>query len=125
MHRAIQPSGGFQAEAERLLYEDVDPDTGFMLHPDMKWDGSDVNSLYCIAMCVRRDVRSLRDLRPAHLPLLHKLQATVPKVPPHGLHPLFPLVMSNRRLPAVTRSLSCVSVASKAPSQVSRAHFPS
>ena len=23
---------------ERLLFEDPDPDTGFMLHPDLKWD---------------------------------------------------------------------------------------
>lgn len=27
-----------QAEVERLLFEDPDPDTGFMLHPDLKWD---------------------------------------------------------------------------------------
>ena len=26
-----------QAEAERLLYEDADPEVGFMLHPDLKW----------------------------------------------------------------------------------------
>lgn len=26
-----------QAEVERLLFEDPDPDTGFMLHPDLKW----------------------------------------------------------------------------------------
>ena len=28
-----------QAEAERLLFEDPDPDTGFMMHPDLKWVG--------------------------------------------------------------------------------------
>jgi hypothetical protein len=28
----------WQAEVERLLFEDPDPDTGFMLHPDLKWD---------------------------------------------------------------------------------------
>lgn len=27
-----------QAEADRLLFEDSDPETGFMLHPDLKWD---------------------------------------------------------------------------------------
>ena len=26
----------WQAEAERLLFEDPDPETGFMLHPDLK-----------------------------------------------------------------------------------------
>jgi len=29
-----------QAEVERLVFEDSDPDTGFMLHPDMKWVGA-------------------------------------------------------------------------------------
>ena len=27
----------FQAEVERLIFEDPAPDTGFMLHPDLKW----------------------------------------------------------------------------------------
>jgi m7GpppX diphosphatase len=27
-----------KAEVERLLFEDPDPDIGFMLHPDLKWD---------------------------------------------------------------------------------------
>jgi hypothetical protein len=30
--------GALQAEVERLLFEDPDPDMGFMLHPDLKWD---------------------------------------------------------------------------------------
>ena len=29
-------------ETERLLFEDADPETGFMLHPDQKWDQSQV-----------------------------------------------------------------------------------
>jgi m7GpppX diphosphatase len=29
-------------EVERLLFEDSDPDTGFMLHPDLKWDQTQV-----------------------------------------------------------------------------------
>eukprot|EP00891_Asterochloris_glomerata_P004472 jgi/Astpho2/4472/e_gw1.00067.224.1_t len=58
------------AEVERLLFEDPDPATGFMLHPDLKWDQAQVTGLYCVAICHRRDVRSLRDLRAEHLPLL-------------------------------------------------------
>eukprot|EP00884_Botryococcus_braunii_P020463 jgi/Botrbrau1/70/Bobra.0022s0062.1 len=69
-----------KAEAERLIFEDTDPETGFMLHPDMKWDGKEAAALYCIALCLRRDVRSLRDLRPSHLPLLRNLQTRVPQV---------------------------------------------
>ena len=42
-----------QAEAERLLFEDPDPETGFMLHPDLKWDQTQPQSLYCIALCHR------------------------------------------------------------------------
>lgn len=26
-----------QAETDRMLFEDSDPATGFMLHPDLKW----------------------------------------------------------------------------------------
>ena len=26
-----------QAEADRLIFEDADPETGFLMHPDLKW----------------------------------------------------------------------------------------
>ena len=26
-----------QAEADRLIFEDADPQIGFLLHPDLKW----------------------------------------------------------------------------------------
>ena len=26
-----------KAEADRLIFEDADPETGFLLHPDLKW----------------------------------------------------------------------------------------
>lgn len=29
-------------EADRMIFEDPDPTTGFMLHPDLKWDRSQV-----------------------------------------------------------------------------------
>jgi hypothetical protein len=39
-------------EADRLLYEDPDPDIGFMLHPDLKWDQSQVCSpTRCLQFC--------------------------------------------------------------------------
>lgn len=78
------PSGSIQwvynvlekkAEAERMLFEDADAQTGFMLHPDMKWDQTQLDGLYCLAICHRRDVRSLRDLNAAHLPLLRNIRA--------------------------------------------------
>lgn len=29
-------------EVDRLLFEDTDPEVGFMLHPDLKWDQTQV-----------------------------------------------------------------------------------
>ena len=43
-----------QAEVERLLFEDAESETGFMLHPDLKWDQTQPQSLYCLALCHRR-----------------------------------------------------------------------
>ncbi|CAL8465012.1 g4547 [Coccomyxa elongata] len=40
----------------------------------MKWDQKHVEGLYCIAIVHRRDVRSLRDLRGEHLPLLRSMR---------------------------------------------------
>ncbi|BDA50605.1 m7GpppX diphosphatase [Coccomyxa sp. Obi] len=65
---------GKKAEVERLIFEDDDLTTGFVLHPDMKWDQKHVEGLYCIAIVHRRDVRSLRDLRQEHLPLLRNMR---------------------------------------------------
>ena len=42
-----------QAEVDRLLFDDPDPDMGFMLHPDLKWDQTQPQSLYCLALCHR------------------------------------------------------------------------
>ncbi|KAK9837321.1 hypothetical protein WJX81_006094 [Elliptochloris bilobata] len=64
-----------RAEVDRLIFEDPDEETGFMLHPDLKWDQSQAQSLYCIALCVRRDLRCLRDLNASHLPLLHNIRS--------------------------------------------------
>ncbi len=63
-----------KAEAERLIFEDPDPDTGFMLHPDMKWDLVTPHQLYVLCMVNRRDVASLRSLTSAHLPLLRNIR---------------------------------------------------
>lgn len=77
-------------ETERLLFNDPDPDRGFLLNIDPKWKShppavsdesarvawrghASVKDLYCLAICHRRDVRSLRDLRACHLPLLRHI----------------------------------------------------
>ncbi|XP_033121717.1 m7GpppX diphosphatase-like [Anneissia japonica] len=62
------------AEAERIVFEDEDKEKGFVLLPDMKWDQKQVENLYLIAICHRRDLMSLRDLNDDHLPLLKNIQ---------------------------------------------------
>ncbi|CAJ0591293.1 unnamed protein product, partial [Cylicocyclus nassatus] len=46
-------------EAERIIYEDPDPHNGFILAPDIKWDGVSMENLYVLAMIHRRGVRSI------------------------------------------------------------------
>ncbi|XP_064606734.1 m7GpppX diphosphatase-like [Liolophura sinensis] len=60
-------------ESERILYEDCDPETGFILIPDMKWDLKDTSRLYLSAIVQHRALKSLRDLGPEHLPLLKNI----------------------------------------------------
>ena len=79
-----------EKEVERLLYDDPDPKVGFLLNTDPKWTThpdpkttprgewlghASVRDLYCLGLCHRRDIRSLRDLRAEHLPLLRAMAA--------------------------------------------------
>ena len=61
-------------EAERIIFEDPDPELGFILAPDFKWSGESVADLYCLAITHKRGLRSLRDLTAAHLPLLRNIR---------------------------------------------------
>ncbi|XP_071544867.1 m7GpppX diphosphatase [Panulirus ornatus] len=57
-------------EADRIVFEDPDPDCGFVLLPDLKWTGEQMEDLYLQAIVHRRDITSLRDLRGCHITLL-------------------------------------------------------
>ena len=59
-----------KAEADRLIYSDPDPQNGFIMAPDMKWDQKDLQNLYLLAIIRRRGVYSMRELTGDHLPLL-------------------------------------------------------
>ena len=48
-------------EVERIVFEDPDPATGFILAPDFKWNGKQTNDLYCLAIVHRCS-------QPHHLP---------------------------------------------------------
>uniref|UniRef100_A0A8D2IR52 m7GpppX diphosphatase n=2 Tax=Varanus komodoensis TaxID=61221 RepID=A0A8D2IR52_VARKO len=62
-----------KAEADRIIYENMDPVNGFVLIPDFKWNQKQLDDLYLIAICHCRGIKSLRDLTAAHLPLLRNI----------------------------------------------------
>lgn len=61
-------------EAERIVFEDPDPTNGFVLIPDLKWDGKAVETLYLLAITHQRKIKSLRDLNASHIPLLKNIR---------------------------------------------------
>ena len=77
-------------EKERVLFNDKSWEDGFLLNVDTKWKShpdchvsldarkawkghAAVRDLYCLAICHRTDLRSLRDLTAEHLPLLRRI----------------------------------------------------
>lgn len=68
------------SEQDRLIYSSSDPMNGFMLLPDSKWDQASMSSLYLLALGLRKDVRSLRDLTGEHLPLLRNIRDSTKSV---------------------------------------------
>lgn len=82
------------AESERVVYKDFvkeGSNDGFLILPDMKWDGVNLDSLYLVAIVFRSDIRSLRDIRPEHKPwlvqMLNKIRTVVPGCYNYGIHP--------------------------------------
>jgi len=63
-----------KAEVERVVFEDKDPVNGFVIAPDLKWAGKDVDNLYLLAVVKRRDLRCVRDLTASDLPLLEGIR---------------------------------------------------
>lgn len=49
-----------KSEVERIVYEDIDPYDGFLLIPDLKWDGVQYENLYLQAIVRRRGIKSIR-----------------------------------------------------------------
>lgn len=63
-----------QQEADRIVFEDPHKDNGFVLLPDLKWDGKTVETLYLIAIVHRHSLKSIRSLTNEHLPLLYNIR---------------------------------------------------
>ena len=62
-----------KAEVERIVFEDSNPETGFVLLPDLKWDQKQLENMYLIVICHAHGIKSLRDLNRSHLPLLKNI----------------------------------------------------
>ncbi|KAF2346969.1 HIT-like domain, partial [Trinorchestia longiramus] len=62
------------SEVDRVILRDADPETGFVLLPDLKWTGEQLSDLYCQAIVNRRDLASIRDLTGDCLPLLRNIR---------------------------------------------------
>lgn len=61
-------------ETERIVFEDSDKENGFILLPDLKWDGKTIETLYLLAIVHKQNIKSLRDLTVEHLPLLRNIR---------------------------------------------------
>ncbi|PBK99144.1 scavenger mRNA decapping enzyme [Armillaria gallica] len=59
-----------EAEQEAVLFSSPE----FILLPDMKWDRHTIGSLYLVAIARDPTLRSLRDLRLGHVPLLKSIR---------------------------------------------------
>ena len=64
-----------KAEVERVIYNDPDPETGFLLLPDLKWSRENIEDLYVLAIVRKKGLLCLRELNANHLLLLENLYA--------------------------------------------------
>ncbi|KAJ3122078.1 hypothetical protein HK098_003142 [Nowakowskiella sp. JEL0407] len=68
-------------ETESIVAENIDPQNGFIILPDMKWDSkSNPDQFYLQLIVTRRDIRSLRDLRGTDIQFLKDLQIEIARV---------------------------------------------
>ncbi|XP_011500565.1 PREDICTED: m7GpppX diphosphatase [Ceratosolen solmsi marchali] len=63
-----------KAEYDKIIYEDKDKEKGFIMLPDLKWDGT-LASLDILVLAKKR-IKSLRELNDSHLPLLRNIRDT-------------------------------------------------
>lgn len=67
-------------ELETFIYHDKDPETGFVLLPDMKWDRLNMDALYLCCIVNRTDITCVRDLNGTHIDFLKNLLAKLRQV---------------------------------------------
>ncbi|KAJ1557776.1 hypothetical protein HK096_005428 [Nowakowskiella sp. JEL0078] len=67
-----------KSETESIVEEDSDPETGYVVLPDMKWNSTGKPDQFYLQMLInRRDLRSMRDLKGSDLPFLKSLQQKI------------------------------------------------
>jgi m7GpppX diphosphatase len=67
-------------EADKVLHRDDTGSFGYMIMPDMKWNLETVSDLYLLALSTTGGIRSLRDLRKAHVPVLKNIKDEATRV---------------------------------------------
>ncbi|KAG0682576.1 hypothetical protein C6P40_002413 [Pichia californica] len=81
------------AESDRILFKNND----YIILPDMKWDGKNINSLYCCCIVYDELISSIRDLNKSKINYLEKIRDSIlielPKI-----YKKFNLKSSNLRL---------------------------
>lgn len=60
-------------EADRVVFSSPGEE-GFMITPDLKWDGVTLSALYLTALVRDGRIRSMRDLERRHIPLLKEIR---------------------------------------------------
>ncbi|GBP26835.1 m7GpppX diphosphatase [Eumeta japonica] len=63
-----------KSEQDRIVYDNKCEREGFVLLPDLKWDGVTKETLYLLAIVRAKGLKSLRDLNVEHLPLLKRIR---------------------------------------------------
>ncbi|KAF8509066.1 scavenger mRNA decapping enzyme [Hysterangium stoloniferum] len=69
-----------KVEVHKILYEDVSPETGFIIIPDMKWDLKTLASLYLVAIVHSPSPKTLRELTKEHIPMLQSIRREAARV---------------------------------------------
>lgn len=64
-------------ESESFVFHDKDPQNGFVLLPDMKWDRISMESFYLCCIVNRKDISSVRDLNGTHVSYLESLRKRI------------------------------------------------
>jgi len=67
-------------EADKVLHRNDSGSFGYMIIPDMKWNLETVSDLYLLALCTSSDIKSLRDLRKAHAPVLRNIKEEATRI---------------------------------------------